>query len=285
MTGIAHIKHGISVLRFQRRTATIVYAIQMIIALTFGFQVYKVMDASIGDSLELSKLLVGFDHTIISDFINIHGASISPLLGQLRWVLLLFILISAFVNGGLFYCVWRGQMGWTSFWYGCATHFWSFLKVAIAFTCIHVIWFCICWLPMLSWFNTAVQQLPSEKTYFMILLVVAGLYVFGLGFVILINTLCKLLILDARKLRYALKESFQKLKSRFGLLVFVFTFWVMAILLLVGAYRWLSCLFTQANNLVIISMILIQQLVVFLKVLMRFGLVGSVAKVLTIEVN
>ena len=68
----------------QWRIASIVYFLQLYLALTLGMQVYDVLEASIGHSLEINKLLQQYDHTVITDFLKVHGASITPLIGQLR---------------------------------------------------------------------------------------------------------------------------------------------------------------------------------------------------------
>lgn len=267
---------GFTSAKWQLRTMTIVYMVFVIIALTFGFQIYKVMTASIGDSLELEKLVHGFDHTVVSDFLNIHGASISPLLGQLRWVLIMYLLISAFINGGIFHCVHFEVRGWQRFWNGCAQHYLSFLKAMAIFSILQVVWLGITLVPMVSWFNKAVLVLSSEKAYFLILFGVLAVYLLGVGMLIMLSTLCKIDLLESRKVRKSLRIAWSNFRRHFGKLIITLLFWMILMVLALYIYRTISCFFTQASNLVIIAMIVIQQVSVFTKLFLRFGLIGSV---------
>ena len=87
------------------RVVLIVYAVQIMMAGIIGYQVMNVFEASIGNSLEISKVMHGYNNTVVTDFLNSHGASITPLIGQLRWIILLYIIISIYIHGGLMYCV------------------------------------------------------------------------------------------------------------------------------------------------------------------------------------
>ena len=68
----------------QWRVAAIVYFVQFCLALTLGMEVHNVLGASIGKSLEINKLAAHYDHTVFSDFLKVHGASITPLIGQFQ---------------------------------------------------------------------------------------------------------------------------------------------------------------------------------------------------------
>jgi len=85
----------------RKRLVSLVYVVQLALALTIGLQVYQVFEASIGDSLALEGLKSGYAHTVINDLLNIHGPSLSPLLGQVRWLILLYLIISAFLSAGI----------------------------------------------------------------------------------------------------------------------------------------------------------------------------------------
>ena len=89
---------GIKTGLLQWRITASVYLIQLGLSLTLGIQIYEVLQASIGHSLEINKLMHGYDHTVLTDFLKVHGASITPLLGQIRWLLLLWLLFSVFIT-------------------------------------------------------------------------------------------------------------------------------------------------------------------------------------------
>lgn len=148
----------------QWRIVLTVYILQLCLAFTVGMQVYEVLEASIGRSLEINKLLRQYDHTVIADFLNVHGASITPLIGQLRWLLLVWWLFSVFVNGGMLYCAaFPGQASWRAFWQGGSAYFFPFLKFALFFLALALAWTVAVWLPVAANMESALENLPSEQ--------------------------------------------------------------------------------------------------------------------------
>jgi hypothetical protein len=147
------------------KVAFIVYFLQLILALTIGIQIYQVLEASIGNSFELNKLLEGYDRTVVSDLLHVHGASISPLVGQIRWLVLAYLIFSVFINGGLLNSVWVKKNSWIVFWEGAARYFFSFLKVAIFFLIIFFALALILVFPVISSFNYFVENFSSEKVF------------------------------------------------------------------------------------------------------------------------
>ena len=142
------------------------YLLQVMLAIPIGLQVFQVAEASIGDSLEIGNLISGYDNTVITDFLSVHGASITPLVGQIRYILLLYILVSVFINSGLIYSVVRGQNRWKSFWRGASTFFFSFLKISLLCILIIGIWTLIIGIPLLILFQNALEVLSSEAVLF-----------------------------------------------------------------------------------------------------------------------
>lgn len=148
----------------QWRIAAIVYFLQLCLALTVGMQVYDVLQASIGHSLEINKLLEHYDHTVVTDFLKVHGASITPLIGQLRWLLLAWLLFSVFTDGGLLYCTTTPQQAsGKAFWQGGAANFFSFLKISLFFLALALLWTLIIFLPIVLFFERSLQYFNSEK--------------------------------------------------------------------------------------------------------------------------
>ena len=54
----------------QWRIAAIIYFIQLCLAMTLGMQAHSVLESSIGNSLEINKLLAQYDHTVLTDFLK-----------------------------------------------------------------------------------------------------------------------------------------------------------------------------------------------------------------------
>jgi hypothetical protein len=94
---------------------------------------YQVLDASIGHSLSLHDLASGYDYTVLSDFINTHGGSFTPLLGQIRWLLLIYLVFGSFISAGILYLISRESKDYVDFFKGGAYYFTNFFILDILF--------------------------------------------------------------------------------------------------------------------------------------------------------
>ncbi len=157
----------------------LVYAMQLLLAVPLAMQVWHVLEASIGNSLEINNLLSGYDHTVISDFLNVHGASITPLIGQLRWVLLVWGLGSVFINGGVLSTLVNKAPNWLSFWAGGAIYFFRFAMVGIAFLLLLLLWTGFTLLPYLGNLMNNFETMASEKVVLGYLSLIAIGWFFG----------------------------------------------------------------------------------------------------------
>lgn len=177
---IAGFKTGLQ----QWKIAAIVYVLQLCLALALGMQVFHVLEASIGKSLEISKLIYGYDHTVLTDFLKVHGASITPLIGQLRWLILVYLLFAVFIDGGLLYGVATSQpvQGHT-FWKGGATYFFPFLKIGLLLLLPLLLWTLVVWMPFGLCLEASLLFFPSEA--YTVWLAVGLLAVYGVGLAIL----------------------------------------------------------------------------------------------------
>jgi hypothetical protein len=160
----------------------LVYALQLLLAVPLAMQVWHVLEASIGNSLEINKLLSGYDHTVFSDFLNVHGGSITPLIGQLRWVLLVWALGSVFINGGVLSTLVNKTPNWLSFWAGGALYFFRFAMVGVAFLLLFLLWTGFTLLPYLGNLMHNFETMASEKVVLGYLLLIAFGWFIGVVF-------------------------------------------------------------------------------------------------------
>ena len=127
-------KRGFSqTLPLQRMVAAI-YAIHLLFALAIAIQAASVMQALIGDSLEIDKLLSGYDHTVISDLRHVHGEALGVVTAQIKWVLLLYLLALVGIRGGMIALLRDtppGTRSLRSFWAGSYRHYFPFLRLGI----------------------------------------------------------------------------------------------------------------------------------------------------------
>lgn len=180
----------------QWRIAVVVYALQLGLALIWGMQVREVLQASIGSSMALERLLAGFDYTVFADFLHVHGASITPLLGQLRWLALVWLIFSVFIQGGMLYCaVSPGRTRWLDFWQGGAAYFFPFIKMAAVFLGGALLWSALIWAPVLLALMPALTGMPSEAYAVWGVLLALALWLAGLAVLFVWSVLGRLAVI------------------------------------------------------------------------------------------
>lgn len=254
----------------QWRAAAIVYVVQWCVALTLGMQVYEVFKSSIGNSLEINKLLLHYDHTVVSDFLKVHGASISPLIGQLRWLLPVWLLFSVFLHGGLLYCSLQPQRcGWQDFWHAGADYFFSFLRIDLVMLTIAVLWSALVLLPLLVNLEPALEYFSAEKYAVWLALTVILIWLAGLAILFLLSVLSRIQRIKSPGVKGAIRRAlmvFWRNKGHFTALLFAFS---ILHLLLILLYWILECSTGMTSAGMILAIFVLQQLFAFARPVLR----------------
>ncbi len=260
----------------------LVYLLQLMLAIPLAMQVWHVLEASIGNSLEINKLLPGYDHTVISDFLKVHGGSITPLIGQLRWVLAIWALASVFINGGVLFTLVKRTPNWLAFWTGGATYFFHFAKIALAFLLLLLLWTGVVLLPYLSNIQVNLESMASEKTvlgYF--LLLVLGWF---LGFIFLSNAaiIAKTAIIQQGLTTWqALKKGLGFTFRHFFQTTGIFLVFSALQLMAMGAYWWLEGGSGMVTPGLVVVFFLVQQGLVIIRIMGRVMGVSGVSSAYT----
>lgn len=177
----------------------IVYIFQIMLAMTIGLQVFNVLESSIGHSTSMQELLKGYDYTIINDFLLHHGASITPLVGQLRWLILVYMIFSIFINAAILYSIWIRKSSWSIFFKGGADYFFAFSKLMLFFLPVTLIWTCLIWIPFVTQTTYLLEYLSTEKVYLILMVILFLIYIIGLAFLNVWTIASKLHILQYKE--------------------------------------------------------------------------------------
>lgn len=253
------------------RAGLIVYAILLSLALTIGIQVFQVLEASIGNSIELGKLVKQYDHTVIQDFLKVHGASLSPLFGQLRWYILVYLIFSVFINAGLFYVITNDpKADWKNFWTGGAKYFFPFLKIAIFFLVMFSFWTGIIALPASIYIGKIFGNTLTEMPMYYVGIVSIFLILFYWLVLMTWSINTKLSYMQGdMKIWRAIKRGFKMTIKRFlaapRLLLLFFLFQ----LVIVVMHLCIEGIFGMTSGLLIAIFFITQQLLVFFRILWR----------------
>lgn len=274
--------HGFRIGMRQWRITAIVYFLQLCLALTLGMQVYDVLQASIGHSLEINKLLLHYDHTVITDFLKVHGASITPLIGQLRWLLLVWLLFSVFTDGGLLYCATMPQQATVrSFWQGGATYFTSFLKISLFFLTLALLWTIVTLLPIALYFEPSIEVFPSEKYSVWLAFFLLALWLKGLAILFVWSVLSRWqrIQTEASIMACIRKAGLVLLRNKLRFIGLMAGFALFQ-LLLVAVYFVVEAYTGMVSPWYILLVFLIQQAFVFFRIQIRqmmYAAIGQVA--------
>ena len=276
-------KDSFQVAMRQKRVAAILYFIQLGMALTLGMQVFSVLESSIGHSLEVNKLLAGYDHTVITDFLKVHGASITPLLGQLRWLILVWLFFSVFLNAGLIYGVLpappNSGTAVQRFWQGGYQFFFSFLKINLFFIVLAALWSIIMLVPLALSFEPALQYFSSEKPIVWIALGLLGLFFLGLIFLFSWSVLSRISAIQANAGVFAQVRNGWRLllqhKGRYCSIVLGFYGIQIGLLVI---YWNLESLSTNNSAGLIFLFFLLQQAFIFFRIQLRQMMYASIAQ-------
>jgi hypothetical protein len=139
------------------------YFVQFLFAFGLGIQVWQVLEASIGDSLSMNTIQEGFNRTVFEDFLQVHGASISPLIGILRWIIPVYALITIFFHSGLIYNLIKNKNTIKSFVKGGALYYLRSIIISLIGLGLMLFISAIIWLPFIIIIGNPIEFFDSEK--------------------------------------------------------------------------------------------------------------------------
>lgn len=259
--------------------AGIVYLLQTGLAITLGMQVHGVLQTSIGSSLELNRLMSGYDHTVMTDFLKVHGASITPLIGQLRWLLLVWLAFSVFLHGGLIHCAAIPTKPKISdFWLGGSRHYLSFLQVSGVMLMLALLWTSMLWLPVLMSLQWSLEYFSSEIISVWAVVLISVVYLAGLAVIYLWSILVRMdIIRENNSLSRALVKGLKMLFEQKMPLVKLFSGYALLQFLLIALYWSLDALIGMRSPTGIALLFLAQQIFVYLRILLQSGLYRTIS--------
>ena len=255
----------------RKRLVTTVYIIQLLFAITIGLQVYNVIDASIGNSYAIEGIKSGSAHMVINDLLNVHGPSLSPLLGQLRWIILVYLIISAFINAGIWYSI-LGPGNKNSFWIGGANYFARCLKVGLFWTALFAIISIVLWTYFFANLTNWMEQWISEKPIVLIGVAIILIWSVLSVFLFVGTSYSKIYLIKQnakswRSIIYGIRTALKKTISLFPMLLI----FAVILLLLYSFHMVIDDLNFINTSLGIFVLFFIQQLIVWSKIAIRIS--------------
>ena len=254
-----------------KRLVTIVYVIQLVFAITIGLQVFNVIDASIGNSYSLEGLKTGNAHMVVNDLLNVHGPSLSPLFGQVRWIVLVYLIISAFINGGIWYSI-LGPGNRNSFWIGGANYFGRCLKIGIFWTVVFILISALLWIPYLTNISRWMEEWPSEAPILWIGAAVVIVWSIISVFLFVGSSYSKIFLIQKglsswKSIIRGVKFSAQRTLKLFPVLLI----FAAGLIVLYAFHMWIDDFNIMKTSFGIFVLFIIQQVIVWSKIAIRVG--------------
>ncbi len=264
------------------RILTIIYATSLVLGLLAAMPMYTTLTRLDENSLAFNELLPAFDYTVFQDFMHDHGQAVSPLLSVGRWTGIVYLFLSIWFTGGILMVFARPATPLSAnvFWQACLHYVRRYLRLFAVTLPFLLAAFLI---PLLAGILIAVlaEEQFTERGLFW--LVFIG---FATGFVLATFVLC---ISDYAKILLFQEDEQGSLHAfaRAGKLVLdhplatMGRYWLMIGLgtLLFGVYFVLDTLIGMSSWLTILLMLLIQQVFIFSRIMLKawnLGLVYSV---------
>ena len=264
------------------RIAILIYLLQLTMALLLGTQVYGLLDGELGQSLNLETLREGFDYAVIYDVLNENASAFAAIFGQVRGLLLVYLLFSVLLSGGILQEISVGDGSWSSFVKGGLLNFRPFLWIGLLFLLVLMIWTGLIWGPFFSSVFWALRNLPSEKTLFLILAILSVLYILGLFFLFSWSVNSRLFFIRERKtVSRAFWRGLGMTSRHFFPILGLLAMFVLIQAAITTAYWWLDQPGFQKSVVTLLAIFILQQGFVFFRIFWRLAVVSGLDRYLT----
>ncbi len=278
MSILTALRRGGNLVLKHKRIVGLIYMLTFGLALFLGLALQSILTHSIGNSLEINKLLAAYDHTVISEFINIYGEQLWILVGQIKWLLVPYFLLNVFITGGLMHTFVEQKTNLNSLIEGGRCYFWRFFRLLCYILLIHILVALFLYLPFSIQLIQGLDHIHDEIAFFRLAFIGLLIHIPLVICTFTLSDFAKVYIVKQQKLSVlrALWKAFGLLRSNFfqtfgllllnGLLIAV----IFGIYLLVE--NWVSMV--SAMN--IIFMFLIQQILTIVRIAAKLLRLGSV---------
>lgn len=274
-------QHGIQTGIRHWRVAALVFLIQFLIAMVFGIQVGSLWDMTIGDSLSVDKLIAGYDHTVISDFLTVNAGAFGVLMTELKWLILFSIALGVFLDAGQMSAIVKEEYYWPSFFEGARTYFMPFLKIWGVMTVITVIWTMLIWLPLLVNLFSALESFPSEVSLVWVVFLLLGIYLLGLLVLSQIAIVARTHYIShdatANSVRASLKEGLRWMRSRGFSSTGLYLMFVGFQIVIAIVYGWIESSGGMISSLMIAGFFVIHQAYSYFRVIMEMMVMSGIS--------
>ncbi|MDX2445090.1 MAG: hypothetical protein QNK30_14940 [Bacteroidales bacterium] len=252
---------------------SLVYIVILFLGLVVAIPFFFGLKLAAGMTISPGKLLHDFDYTTFSELLKFHGEEIKSSITQGSWIVVLFIVLSIFLTGGILRTLKQGhkKFGLYNFFAGCGKFFYRLVRLSLYSIILHALLALIIYVPFAIIVTTGLNHSFTEKTAFYVFLTFVSIHLL-LGIYLVVITDYARFILVTSDTRKALKSLWQSAKFVSGKFIgtyFLFILLLVVPLLLYYMYFFLTGKIEFTTGVMILSLFLIQQVFVWLRVFFR----------------
>lgn len=193
----------------RRKLVSIVYVIQLIIAIPLAWVTYDLLGKALGNSLSAGRLIGDFDYTIWRDMLNRNSDDLGVFWTCLAVLLPVSLLIMSTVSGGIYHCLQKSDSDFKIFTKGVRMYWWRYLVISLAALVLVVLWSVLVWKWYVNDLFTFLEYWEDERQIAWLALFLFFIWTLGIYFIFIWSNLAKV---DQLKL---LKNPFGALHSQF----------------------------------------------------------------------
>lgn len=252
---------------------TLVYTVILFLGLVVAIPFFFGLKSASGLAISPGNLLKGFDYTAFSELMKFHGEEIKSSITQASWIVILFMILSIFLTGGILRTIRQGhkKFGLYNFFAGCGKFFYRFMRLSLYTLMLHIIVALIIYIPFYLVVSTGWDHTFTEKTIFYVFLGFGGIHLL-LGLYLVIITDYARFIMVTNDSKRAFRSLWQSARFVSGKLLgtyFLFILLLIVPVLLYYLYFFITGRFEYTTGLMILSLFVIQQLVIWLRTAFR----------------
>ncbi|HEX8655914.1 MAG TPA: hypothetical protein VF690_00180 [Hymenobacter sp.] len=247
------------------------------LALVLAIPFFGVLKTGASGSLAPTSLLAGFDYTVYREFVREHGDAVSALISQVKWLAFAYLLFNVLLSGGILQTLASPRsFSLPSFFEGCGRYFARFLRLLFFVLILQALVAAVVYVPLGLFFSRN-KTVEVESSLFYIGLGGFLLHLLLFVAVLLIGDYARISLFrnnSTRALRalwQATKFVFRHFGKTYGLYLAV----VLFSLALFLSYFLLDAQVTMRTPLTIALILLVQQLVIWLRIGTKVWLMGS----------
>ena len=242
----------------------IIYVIQLVFALVLAWIACRTLNAALGQSMSLGRLIGEFDYTIWMDLRNRQSEYLSDFWMWLAVLLPVCLVATSAASGGIYKCLDVRNNKFSTFLKGVRTYWWRYFIISIISLAVLFFWSLLVWKWYLNDLFVFLEYWRDDRHIAWLALLLVLVWTLGAYFIFVWNNLAKIDQLDCRcnpfkSLATQIKVA---VKASIALVAPMLAIALLGILITLGYLAITSTLKPSA----VIMLLLLQQLVTWVKV-------------------